>query len=84
MDNDVWGFILLILFLIGLPTYLAIHYHNEVKRDNELIGEANDRIVSLDEQIWTAKDQAWSDYDSMGTALDGLETEFIVSTSTGS
>ncbi len=47
---------------------------------NSNIEEANTTIEDLNTQIEDAKGNAWSDYDAMGQALDGLSTGDTVET----
>lgn len=75
--------------LIIAVVWLGIAVHNQHKQIEQLkdivsdcdsaVTQANQNIDDLNSNIEDAQSNAWSDYDSMGDALDGLQTGETVS-----
>ena len=80
-DSASGGFAFILLIAV---IWLGITVYDQNKQISQLKGtiddcsssvdEANQNISDLNDQISSAQDDAWSDYDTMGQTLDGLQT----------
>lgn len=82
MDEDSFWFFVIISSVIGCIIWGFVRIQTlekQVSDCSDKINSANSQILILNDSIENAKDEAWSEYDSMGYVLDNLETGFQVS-----
>lgn len=86
MDEGIGGFSVILIIAV---IWLGISVHSQNKKIEQLkntiedcdsaVTDANQTIDDLNSGIEDAQWNAWSDYDSMGDALDNLTTGDTVS-----
>ena len=83
MDEEkAFGGVGIFLIIALIWAWSTIHSQNQkidelkstIETCSDRINEANGNINDLNNQIEDAAGQAWTDYDSMGSTLEGLET----------
>ena len=72
MDDEILPIIIVGLVIWGLGHFLGWWGPSDVQKLRAALQEANDQIAECNIQINDARDQAWVDYDTMGTTLENL------------